>query len=402
MNAPDQKPRSSRLSGSVWALGIVSMFSDIASEMVTGLLPIVMVTVLGTSAATVGLMEGLASACVMAGKIFSGSLSDYFGKRRAFVFSGYALAALSKPMMAAAASVGWVFSARLMDRVGKGVREAPRDALIADVTPRELRGAAFGLRQALDTVGAFIGPLLAMALMLIWQNDYRLVFWVACIPAFLTVVVVYFWVREPENLRPSDHAINPFSGHVTGQFKNRAFLLLLLTGAALSMARFSDAFLLLRANDQGLPLAWTPLVWIVMNAVDAALSYPFGKLADRMDHYKLLALSLPVLMAAHACMYLGGNTIWLGIALWGLHLAMTQGLLSALVAHMAPQNLRGTAYAIFYLVTGLSLLLSSSIAGLMWDKISKQAPFAAGGFWCVVALLLVFAVRRFAAPERSS
>jgi MFS family permease len=368
-------------------LGLVSMLTDISSEMVSGLLPVYLLTVVGVSASVVGLIEGLAGATSMAVKVFSGSWSDYLRRRKPFVLTGYALSALAKPLLALAPTIGLILSARLMDRVGKGVRDAPRDALITDITPSDDRGAAFGLRQALDTVGAFVGPLLAMGLMLLWANDYRAVFWAACIPAALAVLLLWRGVKEP--LLPSRTGTAPRFTWSSLASMGPEFWWIVGLGAAFNLARFSEAFLVLRAQHDGLPLAWTPLVLIAMNLVYAGLVYPFSRLSDQLEATVLLSGSLLVLGTADAMLAIGGSWVWPGICLWGLHMAMSQGVLSAMVANAAPIALRGTAFGVFNLIGGLGLLLASVVAGLVWDRIGPHAPFMVGAFWCLVALLII-------------
>jgi MFS family permease len=363
------------------------MLTDISSEMVSGLLPVFLITVLGASASLVGLIEGLAGSTAMAVKIFSGSWSDYLGRRKPFVLAGYLLSALSKPMLALAPTVGWIVSARLVDRAGKGVRDAPRDALIADITDEKQRGAAFGLRQALDTVGAFLGPLLAMGLMLLWSNNYRAVFWVAAIPAALSVALLLWGVQEPSRREPSASPVTITVASINTM--GPAYWWVVVVGAAFTLARFSEAFLILRAQNDGLPLAWTPLVLFSMNVVYAGLAYPFGMWSDRVPSHWLLGGSLVVLAMADVLLAWGGAGIWPGIGLWGLHMAMSQGLLSAMVAGVAPSTLRGSAFGIFNLVSGLTLLLASVLAGLLWDHWGAPAPFVAGALWCGLALLLL-------------
>ena len=338
---------------------------------------------------TVGLLEGAAEATALIVKVFSGTLSDWWGKRKPLALLGYGLGAITKPLFALATSVEPIIAARLIDRVGKGLRGAPRDALIADITPAEQRGAAFGLRQALDTVGAFLGPMLAVAFMLLWANDVRTVFWVAVIPAFLCVALLAWGVSEPE--RPAGKArTNPIRREKLRQL-DRHFWGVVVLGGVFTLARFSEAFLVLRAQDGGLPMAWVPAVLIAMNLVFAAGAYPLGKLSDRMDHHHLLAAGLVLLVLADtllAC-YAHGTGFWLGIALWGLHMAATQGLLAAMVADTAPAALRGTAYGFFNLVCGLALLLASALAGWLWDRSGASATFGVGaGLGCAALLVL--------------
>ena len=381
-----------RLPAGIWALGFVSLLMDISSEMIHSLLPVFMVTVLGTSMWAVGLIEGLAEATALIVKVFSGVLSDYWGKRKPLALLGYGLGAASKPLFALASTTGLVLTARLVDRVGKGIRGAPRDALVADLAPPGMRGAAFGLRQSLDTVGAFVGPLLAMGLMLLWANDFRAIFWVAVIPGLLAVALLLFGVREPERERaPDAPRLNPIT-RANLKRLSAPYWRVVAMGAVFMLARFSEAFLLLRAMQGGLPVAYTPLVLIAMNLVYALGAYPFGKLADRVSHTALLAWGLVVL--ALADVLLASSTHWAatgaGIALWGLHMAMTQGLLATMVADTARADLRGSAFGFFNLVSGLALLVASTLAGVLWDQLGAPVTFAAGAVFSLAALALLW------------
>jgi len=390
MNPP--QPRS-RLPAGIWALGLVSLLMDVSSELIHSLLPVFMTTVLGTSMLVVGLVEGAAEATALIVKIFSGALSDWWGRRKPLAVFGYALGALSKPLFALATTAGLVMGARLIDRVGKGIRGAPRDALVADIVPARLRGAAFGLRQSLDTVGAFLGPLLAIGLMLLWANDFRAVFWVAVIPGLLSVAVLVFGVREPD--RPAAHRrTNPIRRENLRKL-GAAFWSVVALGVVFTLARFSEAFLVLRAQQGGLTLAWTPLVLIAMNVVYAAGAYPFGQLADRMDHRTLLAWGVAALIAADLLLAVSdhGVGLWAGIVLWGLHMALTQGLLAAMVADTSPADLRGTAFGMFNLASGIALLVASALAGLLWDRGGAPATFLAGAGFAVLALAGIVASR---------
>ncbi|PKO86390.1 MAG: MFS transporter [Betaproteobacteria bacterium HGW-Betaproteobacteria-12] len=386
MPLPTQSPLRQIPTG-VWVLGLVSMLMDISSEMIHSLLPLFMVGTLGASALMVGLIEGLAEATALIVKVFSGALSDYLGKRKGLAVFGYALGALSKPLFAIAPVIGVVLAARLLDRVGKGIRGAPRDALVADITPATVRGAAFGLRQSLDTVGAFVGPLLAVGLMLLWANDFRAVFWVAVIPGLLAVALLIFGVREPA--RPAgEPRTNPIRKANLKRL-SAAYWWVVGVGAVFTLARFSEAFLVLRAQQGGIAVALVPLVMVAMNLVYAASAYPFGKLSDRISHPRLLALGLAVLIAAD--LVLATNDHWLtvliGVMLWGIHMGMTQGLLATMVADTAPADLRGTAYGFFNLMSGLAMLAASVIAGLLWDRLGASFTFYAGAAFCGVALV---------------
>ncbi|PVZ80376.1 MFS transporter [Serratia sp. S1B] len=382
-----QKSTRQQIPLGVWVLGFVSMLMDISSEMIHSLLPVFMLTALGASALAIGLIEGLAEATALIIKIFSGVISDYIGKRKGLAVIGYMLGALTKPLFAVAPTIGLVLTARLLDRVGKGVRDAPRDALIADIVPAQIRGAAFGLRQALDTVGAFLGPLLAAGLMLLWANDFRAVFWVAVIPGLMAVALLLFGIREPEHQEASKRT-NPIQRENLKRLSG-SYWWVVSIGAVFTLARFSEAFLVLRAQQSGVPVAFIPLVMVAMNLIYALSAYPFGKLSDRMNHKVLLALGLIVLISAD--LVLAMNTHWsvvlVGVALWGVHMGMTQGLLATMVADTAPADLRGTAYGFFNLVSGLAMLLASIVAGLLWDRLGASFTFYAGATFCIITLI---------------
>jgi MFS family permease len=383
-----------RIPRSIWMLGFVSLFMDVSSELIHSLLPVFMVTGLGATALQVGIVEGIAESTALIVKVFSGAISDYFGKRKGLAVLGYGLGAISKPLFALALSVNWVLAARFMDRIGKGIRGAPRDALVADLAPPEIRGAAFGLRQSLDTVGAFLGPLLAIGLMLLWAGDFRTVFWFAVIPAAIAVLLLVFGVEEPAPGtagRPPAAAIGWHSAHEL----ERAYWLVVIFGAVFTLARFSEAFLILRAQQQGLPDAYAPLVFVVMNLVYAATAYPVGKLSDRMSHVKLLGAGLVLLIAADLVLALaqGLPAIALGVVLWGLHMGVTQGLLATMVAATAPAHLRGTAFGIFNLGCGVAMLIASVLAGYLWDTLGSAATFYAGAAFSVAAAILMGLVR---------
>ena len=385
---PPAKPAKG-IPRSIWALGSVSLLMDVSSELIHSLLPVFMVTTLGISVFTIGMIEGAAQATALIVKIFSGALSDYWGKRKPLAVLGYGLAATSKPLFALATGAGMVVAARLTDRIGKGIRGAPRDALVADFAPPELRGAAFGLRQSLDTVGAFLGPLLAMGLMLLWANDFRTVFWVATVPAFFSVALLAFGVHEPER-RSDGKPVNPIRRENLRRL-SPAYWWVVAIGAVFTLARFSEAFLVLRAQQGGLPLALTPLVLIGMYVIYSLSAYPFGKLSDSMSRSKLLAWGLVLLIGADVALACGnqGVLVWGGIALWGLHMGMTQGLLATMVADTAPADLRGTAYGFFNLMSGLSMLLASAFAGLLWDQLGASFTFLAGAVFSALTLAAI-------------
>lgn len=393
-NQASQPTTKAKIHPTVWALGFVSMLMDISSEMVHGLLPLFMVNVLGTSTLMVGLIEGVAEATALIVKVFSGALSDYLGKRKGLALLGYGMAAVVKPLFALATSSGMVLTARMVDRVGKGIRGAPRDALIADVTPVEQRGAAYGLRQSLDTIGAFTGPLLAVGLMLLWHDNYRAVFWVAVIPGVLSTLLLWAWVREPADIQRKSQG-NPIT-RANLQRLGKPYWWVVIIGAVFTLARFSEAFLVLRAQQGGVAVALVPLVMVAMNIIYAATAYPFGKLSDRMSHTTLLILGLLVLIAADFVLASSHHwtVILAGVALWGVHMGMTQGLLSAMIAHTAPADLRGTAFGMFNLVSGIAMLIASTLAGLLWDVYGAAMTFYVGAAFCGVAVLALLLHRQ--------
>ena len=383
MTRPPAIPRG------VWVLGFVSLLMDLSSEMVHALLPLYLTVGLGASALVVGVIEGVAEATALAVKVFSGVLSDRLGNRKWLTAAGYGLAALTKPLFALATGPGLVFTARFLDRIGKGIRGAPRDALIADLSPPAVRGAAFGLRQSLDTVGAVAGPLLAMALMLAWNDDFRAVFWVAVVPAVLSFLLVAFAVREPPRTQPSP-ASRPGLDRATLRALGPAFWAVTGLGAVLTLARFSEAFLVLRGENVGLAVALAPLVLVGMNVVYSAVAYPAGRLADRMSRRTLLALGIAALVAADVVLALSHSLagLALGVLLWGLHMGLTQGLLAAMVADASPPQLRGTAFGVFNLASGVALLAASVVAGALWHFLGPAATFWAGAAFAAAALLL--------------
>lgn len=374
---------------------MVSLFMDTSSELVHSLLPVFLVGTLGASAAAVGLIEGVAEATALVTKVFSGVLSDWFGRRKLLAVIGYGLAALTKPFFALASTVEAVVLARFVDRIGKGIRGAPRDALVADLVPPEMRGAAFGLRQSLDTIGAVLGPLLAIAAMALFAGDIRLVFWLSVPPAFIAVALLAVGVEESAAAATARPPRTPIRRAELAQL-TRAFWMVVGLGAVLTLARFSEAFLVLRAADTGLPTTLVPLVLVVMSLAYTLSAYPAGALSDRMDRTHLLAVGMAVLVAADVVLALSGGiaATLVGVALWGLHMGLTQGLLAAMVADTAPEQLRGTAFGLFNLVGGGALLVASVVAGALWDAAGPAATFWAGAGFTVAALGGVLAMQR--------
>ena len=377
----------------VWALGFVSLFMDISSEMIHGLLPVFLTSVLGASTEMVGLIEGVGEATASISKLFSGWLSDKLGKRKAITIVGYGLGTFSKPLFAIAPTAHLVLAARFSDRVGKGIRGAPRDAMVGDMVPSGQRGAAYGLRQSLDTVGAFTGPLLAIALMALLHDNFRLIFWIALIPGLISVATLIVAVREPPHQSSGAQAPLKLADLKT---IGTAYWIVVGVGAVLTLARFSEAFLILRAQNAGLSLAFAPLVLVVMNIVYALSSYPLGALSDRIDRKTMLAIGFATLSVADIVLAAAPTLtiVMIGVAIWGLHMGVTQGLLSALVADEAPVRLRATAFGVFNFASGIALLVASLIAGILWEQIGPAATFIAGAAFSTLGLLALFVTRR--------
>jgi len=389
MTETEAEARPSRLRqipGGIWALGFVSLLMDVSSEMIHALLPVYLVTVLGASMTSVGAIEGIAESTASIVKIFSGALSDWLGRRKFLATLGYGLAALTKPAFPLAQGIDVLIAARFVDRVGKGIRGAPRDALVADIAPPALRGAAFGLRQSLDTIGAFLGPALAIGLMWLSADNFKLVFWAAVPPALLAVALLLVAVKEPER-RGAGQLRFPLRFSELARLGG-AFWLITSIGTVFALAHFSEAFLILRARDAGLPLALSPLVLVAMNVIYALSAYPAGALSDACDRLIVLALGLALLIAAD--LVLAGSSglvgVSIGVLLWGLHMGLTQGLLATLVADVAAAELRGTAFGMFNLLSGLATLAASLIAGALWDRHGAQATFCAGAAFAAAAL----------------
>jgi MFS family permease len=384
-----------RIPRGVWTLGFVSLFMDLSSEMIHALLPLYLVGALGASALVVGVIEGVAEATASIVKIFSGALSDCLGRRKWLAAAGYGLAALSKPVFPLATGIVTIMLARFVDRVGKGIRGAPRDALIADLTPPGARGSAFGLRQSLDTVGAVLGPLAAIVFMAWLADDFKAVFWIAVIPAFVSAALIVFAVHEPERPAKARAVKAPFSRAELSRLPAAYWMVVAVT-AVFTLARFSEAFLLLRAQAAGLPLTLVPTVMVVMNIVYALSAWPAGVMSDGMGRYRLLTIGFALLIVADVVLALNGSVavVMLGVALWGLHMGLTQGLLSAMVADCAPENLRGTAFGVFNLVGGIALLIASIVAGALWEITGPEGTFLAGAAFTAVALAALPWARR--------
>jgi MFS family permease len=392
--SPATKAERLRIPRTIWALGFVSLFMDLSSELVHSLLPVFLVTTLGASALTVGVIEGVAESTAMLVKIFSGAISDFIGRRKGLLLLGYGLAALSKPLFPLAHSVEVVFTARFLDRIGKGIRGAPRDALVADVAPPEIRGACFGLRQSMDTVGAVLGPALAILLML-WFADLQLVLWFAVIPATIAVALIVAGVKEPTQVSSEHTFRSPIHWRVLHEFST-GYWWVVIVGGVFTLARFSEAFLVLRAQETGLSVTWIPLVMVVMSIFYTFSAYPAGWLSDRMSRTKLLCVGMGLLVLADLVLAQSGSVIamMLGVALWGLHMGFSQGILASLVADTAPGKLKGTAFGIFNLVSGVCMLIASVLAGGLWQSFGSGSTFFVGAVFAATALLLLLLKRK--------
>ena len=392
--APARLSALKQIPRGVWALGFVSMFMDISSEMIHALLPIYLVSVLGTSMMTVGFIEGIAEATAMITKVFSGAISDWIGKRKLLAVIGYGMAAFIKPVFPLAPNVEWLIGARFIDRIGKGIRGAPRDALVADIAPEHIRGASFGLRQSLDTIGAFVGPLLAIGLMLLTANNFKLVFWIAVIPAFIAFALMVYGVEEPAKKSAAAPNKPSLQWRDAKRFSS-AFWSIVAIASVFTLARFSEAFLILKAQAVGLPIALVPAIMVVMNIVYALVSYPAGALSDRIGRHGILIFGIAMLIVADLILAFG-TTVWvalLGVVFWGLHMGLTQGLFATLVADTAPEELRGTAFGIFNLILGVAMLIASVIAGGLWDAFGPRMTFLAGASVTTIALLSLLVVQ---------
>jgi MFS family permease len=378
----------------VWTLGFVSLFMDLSSELVHSLLPVFLVSTLGASVMTVGLIEGASEAATLIAKVFSGALSDFFRRRKGLILLGYGMAVLTKPLFPLAMSAETVFAARFLDRIGKGIRGAPRDALVADVAPPAIRGACFGLRQSMDTVGAFLGPLLAILMMFLLANDIRQVLWFAVLPALITVLLIVFGIEDPKNESSSNRFHSPIRRDALRQFSGEYWWIVAI-GAIFALARFSEAFLILRAQQVGFSVAWVPLVMVVMSMVYSLSAYPAGILSDRMKRRSVLATGLLLLILADLFLAWANFPliVLLGVALWGLHMGLTQGIFAAMIADVTPPQLKGTAFSLFNLASGLFMLLASAIAGGVWERHGAAMTFYAGAAFSVAAFVMLISFR---------
>ena len=384
MSAPSRLPRN------VWILGFVSLLMDLSSEIYHALLPLFITVTLGLPVAMVGAIDGIAEATASFAKLASGRLSDRSRRRKPWILAGYGLAALSKPLFPLASGAVEVMGARFADRLGKGIRGAPRDGMIADETPAAIRGRAFGLRQSLDTVGAMIAPIAAVGLMIYFAGNIRTVFWIAVIPAALCFLLAWLALKENSAPRPEGQPRAPFFAGF--REINRPTRRLIAVGFLFTLARFSESFLILRGFDVGLSATLSPLVLVVFNLAFFALAYPAGALSDRMSSKTILMSGMGVLIVADVILAqpIGLVGLGIGVTLWGAHMALTQGIFSRLIADSAPPELRATSFGAFYFASGIATLLASLGAGLLWDRDGARATFLAGAGLAAVAMAMLW------------
>lgn len=376
----------------VWMLGLVSLLMDVSSEMVQSLLPLYLATGLGASALAIGLVEGLSGAIAAGTKFLSGLVADWTRRAKPLAVLGYGLAALSRPIFPLAGTVDQILLAKAADRIGKGIRAAPRDALVAAASPPAIRGASFGLRKSLDTVGGFLGPMVAVAAMILMAGNIAAVFWLAAVPAALAVLVLIFGVHEPAG----DRAAKPDAFRLGQALRlNRAVWAVIGLAGLIMLARFSEAFVLLKSLEAGFAPTWVPLAMVVMHAVYGLAAYPVGRLSDRIGTAGLLLWSLGFLVMAHLILAFAGSpgAYLLGTVFWGLHMGFSQGLLGAMIAGATPDRLRGTAFGTFNLVTGAVVLVGNTAAGWFWQGMGSDMPFLVGAVLSLLAMLWIASAR---------
>lgn len=400
--------RRPSLGRTVIALGAVSFLTDVSSEMIYPLLPVFLTVTLGASASMLGLIEGAAETTASLLKLASGWWSDRVKRRKPLIVFGYALASLVRPLVAVAQSASQVLVIRVTDRIGKGIRTSPRDALIADAVDPSIRGRAFGFHRAADHAGAFLGPIVAFALMHWWAVETRTVFWLALIPGALAVVTVVVFVKEPAGrARLAEYETVARSATAENQLP-RSFWAYLGVLLLFTIGNSTDAFLLLRANQLGVPVTLVPILWATLHGVKSAASTPGGALSDRVGRVPTLVAGWTIF----ALVYVGfafASAAWHAWALfivYGLFYALTEGAERALVADIVPPGKRGTAFGWFNLSLGLGLLPASVLFGVVWDRAGAPAAFLMGGALAGMASILLVALSRLpdsrgAAPPRA-
>ncbi len=388
-------PPSRRLHPNIWFLTIGSFLTDVSSEMLTNLIPLFLYNVLGVQTSIIGLIDGIAETTASLVKIYSGGLSDRLGKRKLLTVIGYALSTVSKPFLYFAATWEWVLGVRFSDRVGKGIRTAPRDALLADSANTDQRGLAFGLHRAGDTAGAFVG--LGIAALIIWltqkgaaeltRHTFQIVVLASIIPAVLAVIVLVLGVKEVQTARKDNSKLPSLSWKAFDK-RFRAFLVVVII---FTLGNSSDSFIVLRGQDRGLSVLQIMGMLMTFNAVYSLLAGPLGSLSDRIGRRKLMLAGWII----YGLVYLGfalsytGVEIWVLFGFYGIYYALTEGVAKALVADIVPQEQRGTAYGLFNAAIGFSALPASLIAGILWQTVSPAAPFVFGACLSLLAGFLL-------------
>ena len=385
---PRGRPPRPPLPRNVWVLGFVSLLMDLSSEIYHALLPAFVTIVLGLPATALGAIDGIAEAAANFAKLVSGRLSDRSSRRKPWIVAGYGIAALSKPLFPLAGSAAAVMAARFADRIGKGIRGSPRDALIADEAAPAIRGRAFGLRQSLDTLGAMLAPLAAVGLMVLLADNIRAVFWIAAVPALLSFLLAWFALKESEGPRVAGPRPPLFAGFRSIDAPTRRIIAI---GFLFTLARFSEAFLILRALDAGVSVTLSPLVLVLFNIGFGVLAFPAGSLSDRVSPKAILAGGMALLIAADLILAQDASlaVLGLGVLLWGAHMALTQGIFARMIADSAPAELRATSFGAFYFASGIATLLASFGAGIIWDRSGASATFIAGAGVAALALVML-------------
>nr|WP_200892490.1 MFS transporter [Aliterella atlantica] len=374
----------------VWVLGWVSLLMDIGSKMIQSVLPLFLVSMLGASLVTVGAIEGIAEVTAAGLKVGSGLISDRGGQHRKWsAVLGYGFSALMIPLYPIATSPGWILAARMGDRMGKGIRVAPRNALVADATPEHQRGAAYGLRYTLDTIGALLGPIVATILLAVSRQNTRLVFWAAMIPAFLAVGLLIWGIQAPPFAQPSSKSKASGLRWQSLQQLGVNYWHLVVVVCLFNLGNSSDAFLLLKAKDVGISFTAVPLVLTAIHAGSAVSAYPAGWLSDRLSRRNVFLVGLGLFALTYGGLAIARQPwqVWLLLGLYGLYQGITQGVLLAMVAATITPMSRGTAFSFLSLVAGFSLLLASLLAGWLWQQIGSWAAFGLGSASAIAAIL---------------
>jgi MFS family permease len=373
------------LSRNVWVAGWVSFFMDVSSEMVYPLVPLFLSSTLGVSKSVVGLIEGIAEATASLLKLFSGVIADRFGKNKLLMGFGYGISTASRPILALASGWGMVFLARFTDRAGKGIRTAPRDAIIAASTPPGQLGLAFGFHRALDTAGAVVGPAVALAILAVWAADFRLVFWLSVVPGVLAVALIVWFIEADGRVRPAQAAL---AWSLRG-FDDRFWEFLLVIGL-FSLGNSSNAFLILKAEQVGTSPAWISGIYVGYNALYALMSVPGGLLADRVGMRRMIIVGLGLFAAVYAGIALASTPQQIAALFlcYGIYMGLTEGVQRAYLATLAPKERTATAFGLYHMVVGIAILPASLFAGVLWDTVGPAAPFLFGAGMAALAAVI--------------